>query len=345
MESYSVDRSGMVKAIVSLPFQIEKGWELAAGTRTPHLPVKINSFLVSGMGGSAIGGDLFRDIIEGLADFSVSVNRNYTLPRNVSGSTLHIAISYSGNTEETVSSLRDALSRRIETVVISSGGELERIAAEHNLPFMKIPGGLQPRAAVGYMLSSIIGLASKLGIFDFRTVIMDAIQEVRTRMGTLLPEVPVEKNEAKQLALWLGEKTPIIITTPGTYSLGERMKTQFNENSKRFAWQISLPEFNHNDWIPLFEDATVSNYRAIIFDSGDKNPYIRRRLGVVADLLAKRLEVRLMKLGQGNVLGRFIATMAVGDMASYYLSIMEGRDPSPVAPIEELKREIASRPL
>ena len=341
----SIDRSGMIKSIISLPFQLEKGWEIGIGKPGISSLSNPRSFVISGMGGSAIGGDIFRDIAGQLTDFDVITNRNYSLPRNVGREALHIAISYSGNTEETVSSLKDAIGRKIPTVSISSGGEVERISAENGIMHYKIPGGQQPRAAVGFMLSCIIAIADRLSVYDFRPLMMDAIQGVREHIAAMSPEVPSEKNEAKKLAKWLSGFTPLVVTTPGVYSIGERMKTQFNENSKKFAWLMVLPELNHNDWIPLFEDPTVTSYRMVLLTEADMNPMMRRRIGVVTDLLRRRMEMKTLTCSGKNLIAGYIGTMAVGDMASYYLSVLEGRDPSPVAPIEELKREIASRPL
>jgi glucose/mannose-6-phosphate isomerase len=341
----SVDRSGMIKSIISLPYQLEKGWEIGKGKPEISLPFRPRSFVISGMGGSAIGGDIFRDIVEQLADLTVIVNRNYSLPRNVGRDALHIAISYSGNTEETVSSLKDAVRRGIPTLSISSGGEVERISAEKGITHFRIPGGQQPRAAVGFMLSCIIAIADSLSVYEFRPLMMDTIQDVREQIAALSPQVPAERNEAKKLANWLSGFTPLVVTTPGVYSIGERMKTQFNENSKKFAWLMVLPELNHNDWIPLFEDPTVSNYRMVLLTESNLNPMMRRRIGVVTDLIRRRMEFRALSCSGKNLIAGYLRTMAVGDLASYYLSILEGRDPSPVAPIEELKREIASRPL
>lgn len=340
-ETYDrVDREGMFRSIVSLPFQLEKGWELASGLaigkgQTP------SSFLISGMGGSAIGGDLFRDIMGRCATFDVLVNRNYTLPGHVEDGAMQIAVSYSGNTEESTSSLRDAVSRGIPSIAVSSGGEMEKISRENGLPFIRLPGGLQPRAAVGYMLGAIIGIATKLAVYDFSKIIMDGIQEARSAIASISRDIPAEQNEAKKLAEWTGDGTPLIITTPGLYSLGERMKTQFNENSKKFAWLSVLPELNHNEWIPMME-SDISDYRIILLEDCVEHPLMIRRVEVVKKLLAAKTAIRTLKLHEGNPVGSFMRMMALGDATSYYVAILHGTDPSPVGPIETLKREISA---
>ncbi|MBX8638074.1 MAG: bifunctional phosphoglucose/phosphomannose isomerase [Thermoplasmata archaeon] len=341
-ETYDrIDREDMFRSIVSLPFQLEKGWELASNLAQDKVGHKTSSFLISGMGGSAIGGDLFKDIIDRYTTFSVNVNRNYVLPRLIGDATLHIAVSYSGNTEESVSSLRDAVRRNIPSIAISSGGEMESISREHGLSFIRMPAGLQPRAAVGYMLGTIIGIATRLSIYDFSKTVMDGIQAARSTIASLSRDVPAEKNEAKMMAEWIGDGTPLIMTTPGLYSLGERMKTQFNENSKRFAWLSVLPELNHNEWIPMME-SDISHYRIILLEDCTEHPLMVRRVEVVKKLLSARAEIRTVRLREGNPLSSFIQIMALGDITSYYLAILHNTDPTPVAPIETLKKEISS---
>jgi glucose/mannose-6-phosphate isomerase len=337
----SVDRADMFKSIVSLPFQLEKGWELTSRlNNVPDYPIP-STFLISGMGGSAIGGDLFHDVIDRCTTVGVHVNRNYTLPKHIVEGSLHIAVSYSGNTEESVTSLRDAVRRKIPSIVIASGGELEKISNEQGLPFIRMPTGLQPRAAVGYMLGSIIGIATRLSVYDFSNLVMDGVQSARTAIASLSKDVPMDRNEAKKNAAWIGDKTPLIITTPGLYSLGERMKTQFNENSKKFAWLSVLPELNHNEWIPMME-SDITPYRIFLIEDNTEHPLMIRRLGVVKKLLSSRTDITSLKLDEGNPLSSFLKLMALGDLTSYYLAILQNIDPSPVAPIEILKKEISS---
>ncbi len=341
-ETYDrIDGAGMFNSIVTLPFQLEKGWELAArlqyGTKEPAP----SSFIISGMGGSAIGGDLFSDIIDRCTPFRVLVNRNYVLPRQIDGDAVHIAVSYSGNTEESVSSLMDAVSRNVRSIAISSGGQMENIARQRGLPFIRIPSGLQPRAAVGYLLGSMLGIATGLSVYDFSTTIMEGIQSARSAIAALSREVPLERNEAKKMAEWIGDGTPLVVTTPGMHSLGARMKTQFNENSKIFAWHSALPELNHNEWIPMME-RDLSGYRIILLEDCSEPPLMFRRVEVVKKLLSARTGVRTARLQDGEPLGSFMRMMALGDITSYYLAILRGTDPSPVEPIEKLKKEIST---
>ncbi len=338
-----IDRSGMYRDIASFPFQLEKGWELSMHMELGSIGFTPSSFVISGMGGSAIGGDVLGDILRHLNGFRVDVNRTYSLPKRLGRDVLHIAVSYSGNTEETLSSFMAGIKRGIPSIGISSGGKLEGMCREHSLPFLRLAGGVQPRAALGYMLSALLGIASRLGVNDFAGSIMDAVQSARTAAASVSPEVSLSENIAKEMAVWLNGSTPIIFTTPDIFSAAERMKTQFNENSKRFAWLMTMPESNHNEWIPLQLDETCSGYKAIILEGIEKEPLLRRRMDVVEDMLGKRMGVmKIASLG-GGMLNELLRYIVIGDHASYYLALLGSTDPTPVEPIEALKRELASR--
>lgn len=336
----SVDRSGMAKSMASLPFQLEKGWELSTKADLKGL-VRPSSYVISGMGGSAIGGDIFADVIRQTGAFGVTINRTYNIPESIGPGALHIAVSYSGDTEETLSSFGRGVSGGIPSIGIASGGRLESICRQESIPFIKIPSGEQPRAALGYMLSCLLGLTTRLGIHDFSNVIMDAVQAARTAVASVSPDVPAKDNPSKSLAAWLGDSTPIIISTPEIYSAAERMKTQVNENAKRFAWTMTMPESNHNDWIPLEMDPSASGYKAIVLETVSAEPLLRRRMKVVEDILSKRMQLRKISAGGGGILDELLRYIVIGDMTSYYMAILHSVDPTPVGPITALKKALA----
>lgn len=338
-----VDKENMISSLTSFPFQLEKGWELSQSLDMGRFRQGFSSLLISGMGGSAIGGDVLGDILRSVSDVRVEVNRTYSPPKHVDKDVLHVAVSYSGNTEETLSSFRRGLDLGISSMGISSGGALEKLCIEKSIPFLKIPGGEKPRAALGYMLSSLMGATTAAGIHDFSGTIMEAVQSARTATASVSPDVPAEKNLSKQLAMWLGASVPLIIASSEVFSAAERLKTQFNENSKRFAWLLPMPESNHNDWIPLFMDRTAGGYKAILFDSVEDEPMLQRRMSVIEELLSSRMEVRRVSSNGKGILDSLLKYIVIGDNASYYLAMLDSTDPSPVTPIEELKRALSSR--
>ena len=339
----SVDKSFMSKSLKSFPFHLEKGWELSKHFGLPEMGPVADSILLSGMGGSAIGGDIFADVMRYVGGPLVLVNRTYSAPKGIGKGALHIAVSYSGNTEETVSSFMRGLDAGMPSIGISSGGKLEVICRQRAIPFLRIPGGEQPRAALGYMLSSLLGIATRLGFHDFSSDIMDAVQAARTASASVSPEIPADRNISKKLAAWIGDSTPLIVATSDIFSAAERMKTQFNENSKRFAWLLTIPESNHNDWIPLQMDPSAGKYRAIMLSNVIDEPLLTRRMDVVEHLLSPRMDVRrIFPMGR-NILTELIRYIVTGDYTSYYLAVLHSTDPTPVAPIEILKEELGSR--
>lgn len=338
-----VDSENMLKSLTSFPFQLEKGWELSQSLALGQTGGSVDSLLISGMGGSAIGGDILADALRSVSSVRVEINRTYSPPKHIGRNTLHIAVSYSGNTEETLSSFSRALDLGLPSVGIAAGGALEKLCREKSVPFLKIPAGEKPRAALGYMLSSLMGIVTRAGLHDFSGVIMEAVQTARTAAASVASDVPFEKNLSKQLAAWLDGSVPLIFAAADVYSAAERLKTQFNENSKRFAWLMNVPEVNHNDWIPLFLDKTASGYKAIIFESMVREPLLQNRMQVIEQLLSSRMQVRKLAAEGKSVLDTILSYIVIGDHTSYYLAMLDATDPSPVSPIEELKKELSSR--
>ena len=335
-----IDKSQMYRALLSFPYQLEKGWELAGSISIERN--KFSRIIVCGMGGSAIGGDMLRDVLRSSANFPVDVIRDYEL-RQREREALVVGVSYSGNTEETLSSVRQAVEGSMETVLISSGGQLEEFAREKGLKHIRIPAGYQPRAALGFMFSSLLRIADKLGIFNFQHSIMDTIQHVRNVVSSVSIDKPSSANISKQISNWLGDRVPVIACPNELYSAGERMKTQFNENSKRLAWNLFFPESNHNDWIPLMTDRRVGEYRVILLRTISDNKLMKKRMEVVESMLKQRMDVFAIQSTSDNPLNALLEYTVIGDWASYYTALLDAIDPSPVAPIEELKKRLKEK--
>ncbi|OLS25953.1 MAG: Bifunctional phosphoglucose/phosphomannose isomerase [Candidatus Heimdallarchaeota archaeon LC_3] len=210
---------------------------------------KFSSIIVIGMGGSAISGDYLSSILSREENFStpVQVIRGYHIPKWVSLSTLVIAVSYSGNTRETLTCLYKALQVQASTILLSSGGTIEEVAKKYSIPWIKLPSGYQPRAAFPVIFGTIIGLFDKL--FPTLTLsnkiknIGNVINNIITRFG---PDQPSTNNLSKNLASKLHNKIPIIISSE--LALITRWKGQINENSKMIAYMDVFPELMHNSY-------------------------------------------------------------------------------------------------
>ena len=287
------------------------------------LPEGTKNIVIAGMGGSGIVGKIFSEMY---SDLPVAVVDDYTAPAFVGNDTLYIAISYSGNTEETVDSINDAKRRGARTVAITSGGRLEGLADQKVI----IPKGLNPRSALGYML---VPLASSFGIVNDKDV---------EEAYALLKELDERNDDEKAIAMEIhsDESIPVIYGISPYKSVAYRWKTQFNENAKVLAYSSSFPELNHNDTMSLEGTYRKGEFYFVAFTDG-RNPKVERRIGITEKLTG----IRFRKIGvKGeSAFARIMWLVHEGDYITYHLALLRGKDPANVAIIEDLKRELAKK--
>ncbi len=247
----SIDKFNMKDILSSFANQYLETKNIAQNfDKIPSSYKDFKNIVFSGMGGSAIGGDLIRTLFSDECPIPIIVNRDYNIPKFVDHSTLYISASYSGNTEETISSFKQALEKQAKMIVISSGGELQRLAKENSLPYFEIEKkGIQPRCAFGYMFVPMVYFLSKLGLIADQSDNLDETVGLISKYAVeLAANIPVINNKAKQLAIALYNKIPIIYAPQSHFDVvAMRWKGQINENSKTFAFCGVIPEMNHNE--------------------------------------------------------------------------------------------------
>jgi glucose/mannose-6-phosphate isomerase len=341
-----LDTSGEFEAAARLSAQLEAGYTRAVAALTGKRLVasgRPDGVVVCGMGGSAIGGDVIGACVSTLA-VPYQVVRGYELPAWVSDATLVIAVSYSGNTEETLSCLARALPRGCRPVCVTSGGRLAALAARHDLPLVTVPGGLQPRASVGY-LSTPIGAALEAAdlVRAFDEQVAEAIEVVAELAAELAPAVADDDNEAKTIARRLLNCLPVVYGAGVTAPAARRWKGQLNENAETPAFFNELPELDHNELAGWATNPGVAG-RAflVLLDDPAGDERLRRRLAMTASIMQPRV-AGLVRVAARGVLpfARVLSSAYVGDYASLYLALLYGIDPSPVAAIEDLKARLA----
>jgi glucose/mannose-6-phosphate isomerase len=298
-----------------------------------------------GMGGSGIGGDILRSILEEAAGLTISVHRSYRLPSVLGPDTLVIMVSYSGNTEETLSALNDAIYLGCKIMAVTSGGALLEKARGHNFPVIVVPGGLQPRAALGYLTLPQTVVMEKMGLMQgfVKTAYesVDSLKEKKEEWGRLNP---TNRNFAKQLALRLHGKIPIIYGTEGILAVAAyRWKCQFNENSKVPAFCHTIPEMNHNEivgWHSL-DDTSRKVEAVFLVEEGDTSR-MARRVEITAELLQDRVGgVTVIHVGGRSKTEKLLSAIQLGDFTSAYLALLNDVDPTPVEVISTLKERMA----
>lgn len=341
------DKSGMLDLVESFPGQCLRAKDIGMAFKVSgDLRPRYKNIVFTGVGGSAIGADLIRSYISDEAKVPIFVNRNYTLPNFVDENSLVVVASYSGNTEETLSAYKDAKSKRAALVAITSGGELESLARQDKIPCIIIPKGLPPRCALGYSFFPSLILLSKLGMIEDKSNQIDAAIDVLKdlRDKKIGFNVKEKNNPAKSIAGKIYLKFPIIYGGQDRIdSVVTRWRSQLAENSKTLSSSHIFPEMNHNEIVGWENPKKLlKNFIVIILrDTGD-HPRTSKRMditkGIIEDEGAKVIEVR--SIGEG-VLSRIFSLIYIGDFVSYYLAILNKRDPTPVESVAYLKKELA----
>lgn len=337
------DHSDMRRLLTGFPQQAEEAVRIGRGAALPYRASTIRNIVVNGLGGSAIGGDLLRSYLADEVKVPFIVNRTYTLPSFVDRDTLVIISSYSGNTEETIAAHREAHRRKAKVLCVSSNGETARMAKKYRQPLITIPGGLPPRAALGYSFFPVMLALAKMKFIRSRDAdIRETITLLRKKSRTYASLT--KTNIAFELAKQLYTKLPII------YSGGERFdivnlrwRGQLAENAKVLAFGHVLPEMNHNELVGWKVLKRHMDEMVVVFlrDKAD-HPRVKIRMEITKDIVqqyaAKVIEVE----SEGrSLLARMFSLVYLGDWVSYYLAMLNGVDPTPVKVIDYLKNELA----
>lgn len=234
----------MTELIDGFPAQITKALEIGRKAKLTPAKEPIHNILISGLGGSGIGGTIAAELVASQCSAPIVVNKEYFIPSFVGPNTLVIICSYSGNTEETVQALGLAFAKKAKIVCITSGGKIKGFATEHNLDLIEIPAGMPPRACLGYSLTQLFFVLKFNGLIDDK---FEA--QLEKSVKTLTSKAKAIKTTASNIAKQLNGKTPVIYATPGYEGIAVRFRQQLNENSKILCWHHTIPEMNHNELV------------------------------------------------------------------------------------------------
>ncbi len=338
------DPEGMLERIKELPFQCRQAWQAAMSFELPADYADINKVIILGMGGSAIGGDLVRSLVQPETKIPVIIHRDYGLPAFVDEKTLLIVSSYSGNTEETLSGFEPALKTGAKKLAITTGGKLQQMAESNNVPVFKIEYKAQPRAALGFSFLPTLGVLQKLGFVREKSADVDETVKVLEKMVARLDEnSPLADNPTKQLAQRLYGCLPVVYGAGIAAEAAHRWKTQINENSKAWGFYEVFPELNHNATVGYpFPPELAQKIRVILLRSPSFNERVKLRYEVTTELLKKAGVAYEFVDSEGkSALAEMMSLVTMGDFASYYLAILHKIDPSPVEVISYLKDRLA----
>ena len=303
--------------------------------------IKYESLLVMGMGGSGVAGDVLSLLSNEVSIKNITVRKAYSIPKKlIEQKPFCLFISYSGNTEETISGLEDAIKNNLDWAVISSGGKLIELALEHDKEYIKIPKGLQPRAGFGYLTQAVCKIVDIAEGTDFVKELRDA--------GDYLNEI-LEKEEdseifikAKNIANQVNKKTSVIYGGTEMSSLvASRWKTQINENAKGKAFVGSIPEVHHNEILSWEADldGSKSNFVLILLRDDTENPQVSKRFNLTKELLGEKVQIiNINPKSKGATLIKLMELVLLGDLFSLCLAEQLKMIPEDIEAIENLKK-------
>jgi glucose/mannose-6-phosphate isomerase len=339
------DPGDMLGAIGSLPGQLPAAWEASRGLAIPESYRAVATVLVLGVGGSAIGADLVRSVFADRLRVPVIALRDYVLPAFAGPSTLAVASSQSGRTEETLGTLEQAAAAGCRLAVVTSGGPLLSVARQAALPLLECPPVGQPRVSVGWNAVLLAGLLERAGLLDIDERDVEAAAAAAAAMVQRCePGVPTADNPAKRLAWSFLDRVPVIEAGGFLAPVARRWKTQLNENGKSTAVFEELPEATHNAVVGYAQPESIGERLFVVFlVSPDDHPRIAQRAALSGELLDERhiLHETVTADGEGRLAQAF-STIVLGDFASAYLALLYGADPTSAAAIAWVKERLAT---
>ncbi len=325
----------MKELIEEFPGQIEKGIEIFKTNTPKAVRGKYTNVVISGLGGSGIGGTIIKDISTKFSPIPVTVNKEYSIPAFVGEGTLFIASSYSGDTEETISAVQEAIQKKATVICITSGGKLSQIAKEKGLDVLLIPGGSPPRANLGYSLTQLICIFSTAGLVPsgYLEDLQKAIAFIRNSEQAIL-------EKARSIAKEILGKRVIIYTDASHEGVAVRFRQQLNENSKVLCWHHVVPEMNHNELVGWTEK---NDKEAVIFIRNTSD-HVRNQhrfeinKGIVSNYCPTIIEI----WGEGNnEIEKIIHTIHLVDWVTFFVAELKGVDIMDIKVIDFLKKKLS----
>jgi glucose/mannose-6-phosphate isomerase len=323
----------MKQLVLNFPQQLSEALLIGQSYNFQTSPKDFNNVLLTGLGGSGIGGNVVQNFVAEKMSIPFIVNKDYFLPSFVNEKTLVIVSSYSGNTEETISALQQAIKSKATIVCISSGGKVGKLAKKNNFDCVPLPSGMPPRSCLGYSMVQVLYVLHHFGYIknDFEKSINAAIKAM------IVDEKETQK-QANVIAKKLVGKTPIIYVASDFEAVAIRFRQQINENSKMLAWHHVVPEMNHNE-IVGWRDKDKSRVAVFIRNESD---YRRTQLRMnINQTVIKKYSTSLEIWSKGKTFfERFFSVVHLTDWVTVFLADLHGVDATEVNVIDTLKWEL-----
>lgn len=337
----------MHKLIYNLHKQIQDAYNISNKKKISVRKSNIQNIVIAGMGGSGIGSDILQALVYNYLTIPVITIKDYTLPSFVNKNTLFFAISYSGDTEETINCFHIAKKIGCPIIAITNGGRLLNQCQKYNINYVKVPGGLPSRAALGYLFIPLLVCLSKIGILP------NVEHDTKETIQILYTNRRKYNNQARTFAKQLLKRLPMIYSTSALFTpVAKRWQTQFNENAKIICHSNTFPELDHNEIVGITDNNPFTFlYYLILIDEKTHSRNLLRvdlTIQIIKNKLNKKVLrkfFRYKKIFPDGIsdLTRVFSLIMQGDLISYYLARARGIEPGLILPIDDLKQTLASR--
>ncbi len=319
--------------------QLKRAIEIGEGSKIGKNKFPIRNVVISGLGGSGIGGTILSNVLRDDVAMPIIVNKEYQIPAFVNENTLVIISSYSGNTEETLSALMQAFKKEAQIVCITSGGLVQEYADTNDIDYVLIDGGAPPRSAFGQSFVQLLYIMFHLGLVEdgFKQYLQDSIILLDTEEEEI-------KTQAKEIAHKLTGKIPVIYSDAKFEGVSIRFRQQINENSKMLCWHHVVPEMNHNELVGWREK---NEKIAVVFIRNNKDfERNQERMEFTKEVVSQYASevVEIYSKGDHDLV-RCMYLIHITDWVSYYLAEIKGVDAVEIDVISKLKNKLAENPF
>jgi len=338
----AADPEDMLGRIKELGKQIRDAWKIAMTSTLPPAYADVRNITVTGMGGSAIGGDLAAALLADELKVPMSVHRDYGLPAYVGRDSLVIASSYSGNTEETLSAFEEARKRGAKVLALTTGGTLATQARASNYPVVTFSYKARPRATLGYSLGLVLGSLTRLGLVRDLSGDLDAAVADLAKLEERVHE-GARTNDAKKLAIELYGRIVFAYGAGVMGVMARRVKGQWNENAKNWSAYDVMSELNHNAVVGFPNPQIAREAISVLMLRSDRdNPRHKIRFDVTRELLDRAsIQHKSLQFAGSNMLSEVLQMTLFTDYVTFYVALLNGADPSPNTSIDYLKERLA----
>jgi glucose/mannose-6-phosphate isomerase len=344
-----LDPDGVYKSITLFKDQLKEAWEAVEIQTIKTKFTGINKVCIAGMGGSALAGRIIKHLSPVFSNLPFFISSNYRLPTWIDSKTLVIISSYSGNTEEAVSSFKDALTRKTKIFAIATGGQIEKIALENNLDFFKInkgsnPSG-KPRLGLGSSLGAHLGLLRRLNLVNQDSLSLESILTSLSAMAShLSQDRGLKTNPAKILANQTKSKAIVLVSANHLNGAAYAAKNQLNESSKTFSVNFHLPDLNHHLLEGLSLPKQLKTLTHFILLNSEQYPQkISDRLKITKEVLIKQgYPVTIIRPESSSMVDQALETILFFEYYSFYLAMVNNVNPGPIPWVDYFKKKLSS---